>query len=206
MSAEVDVDIRIVNENGEEVYRGTKSVSEDDFAYYTSQSAGSRYLANVRIPASDILQGTSSSGKVYMTVYKEDRIRFDEVSCDALYCLPIKDVQVTCDVLPLELKEKDYRGGTASIIQIDDVSYNFEKSYFPKLEITISGEKIYGSETYGYDIIGYKLYDDDGYMVDSGMIYLQKLSAGDKFKDNSLTLYDVTPGTSYLLKLTEYDW
>ena len=58
----------------------------------------------------------------------------------------------------------------------------------------------------GYDIIIYKLYDDDGYMVGSGNIYLSALSEGDKFKDDSLVIYDVTPGTSYALKLMEYDW
>ena len=45
LSADVDVDIRIVNDENEEVYTGTKSVSADDFGYYTSQSAGEQYLA-----------------------------------------------------------------------------------------------------------------------------------------------------------------
>lgn len=206
VSAEVDVDIRIVNKNNEEVYQNTKTVSKDDFAYYTSQAAGEQYLANIKIPASDISAGTSSNGKVYLTVYKSDIVRFDEVNCEALYCLPIKDVQLTCDALPLELNIKDYFGNTESIIQINDVSYSFERDYFPRLEITVLGEKTYGSQSMGYDIISYKLYDDDGYMVDSGNIYLSALSQGDKFKDDSLVIYDVTPGTSYTLKLVEYDW
>lgn len=206
LSANVDIDIRIVNENGEEMYRATKSVSKDDFDYYTSQTAGEQYLANVRIPASDILPGTSSNGKVYLTVYKSDIVRFDEVNCDVLYCLPVKDVQLTCESLPLELNMKDYLGNTESIIQINDVSYNYDKKYSPQLEIIISGVKTYGSKNSDYDIISYKLYDSDGYMIDSGIIYLSALSAGDKFKDNSLVIYDITPGTSYTLKLMEYDW
>ena len=40
LSADVDVDIRIVNDADEEVYTGTKSVSPDDFSYYSSQAAG----------------------------------------------------------------------------------------------------------------------------------------------------------------------
>ena len=43
-------------------------------------------------------------------------------------------------------------------------------------------------------------------MMGSGNIYLSALSEGDKFKDDSLVIYDVTPGTSYSLKLMEYDW
>ncbi|MDE6017027.1 MAG: hypothetical protein K2H41_15280 [Acetatifactor sp.] len=206
ISADVDVDIRIVNENDEEVYSGTKSVSADDFSYYTSQAAGEQYLANVRISASDIALGTSTSGKVFLTVYKDEIVRFDEVNCNALYCLPIKDVSLTCDSLPIEVKVKDYLGNTESIIQINDVVYKFEKDYLPQLEITISGEKTYGTDSSGYDIIGYKLYDSDDYMVNSGSIYLSGLSEGDKFRDNSVTIYDVVPGTTYVLKLTEYDW
>lgn len=206
VSADVDVDIRIVNEDDEEVYSETKSVSEEDFSYYTSQAAGEQYLANIRISSSDIALGTSANGKVFLTVYKADVVRFDEVNCEALYCLPIKDIQLICNDLPLELKMKDYSGNTESIIQVNDVSYNFEKGYFPQLEITISGEKIYGTGGFGYDIIGYKLYDSDGYMNDSGSIYLSALSAGDKFRDTSLTIYNVTPGMTYVLKLTEYDW
>lgn len=126
ISAEVDVDIRIVNENNEEVYRGTRTVSKSDFNYYTSQAVGEQYLANIRIPASDISSGTSSNGKVYLTVYKTDIVQFDEVNCEALYCLPVKGIQLTCDSLPLELKIKDYLGNTESTIQVNDVSYNFE--------------------------------------------------------------------------------
>lgn len=206
ISANVDVDIQIVNEDDEEVYSGTKSVLKDDFSYYTNQVAGEQYLANVKISASDIALGTSASGKVFLTVYKTDIVSFDEVNCEALYCLPIKDVQLICDSLPLELQMKDYYGNTESIIQVNDVTYNFENDYLPKLEITILGEKTYGTDSSSYDIIGYKLYDGDDYMVDSGNIYLSALSAGDKFKNTSLIIYDVTPGMTYVLKLTEYEW
>ena len=200
------MDIRIVNEADEEVYRGTKSVLESDFDYYSSQAAGEQYLANVRISASDIAPGTSADGKVFLTVYKADVVSFDEVNCEALFDLPIKDVHLSCDSLPLELNLKDYAGSTQSIIEISGVEYTFEKDYLPALEITITGEKTYESNASiysGFDIIGYKLYDGDGYMVDSGSIYLDNLGEGDKFRDSSLTIYDVTPGMSYVLELTE---
>ena len=197
LSADVDVDIRIVNDADEEVYAGTKSVSTDDFSYYSSQAAGEQYLANVRIPASEIKAGKSASGKVYFTVYKENAVQFDEANCDALYCLPIEDVQVMFDSFPLDLKVKDFMGSTASVIH---------KDYSPQLTITITGEKKSGSSDSGYDMISYKLYDSAGYLVDSGNIYLSSLSAGDKFKDDSVVIYDVTPGESYTFQLSEYSW
>ncbi len=201
---DVDVDIRIVNDENEEVYTGTKSVSPDDFGCSTSRAAGEQYLANVRIPAAEIKAGKSKSGKVYFTVYKGNAIRFDEVNCDALYCLPIEEVQVTFDSFPLDLKMKDFMGGTASVIQIQGAEFKFDKDYIPKLTVTITGEKKSGSRDSGYDMISYKLYDSAGYLVDSGNIYLSSLSAGDKFKDDSVVIYDITPGESYTFRLSEY--
>ena len=204
LSADVDVDIRIVNDEGEVVYTGTKSVSSDDYSYYTSQAAGEQYLANVRISATEIAAGKSANGKVYFTVYKENVFQFDEVNCDALYYLPIEDVQVTFDPFPLDLKVMDYMGGIASVIQIQGAEYKFDKDYFPQLSITITGEKISGNSNSGYDMISYKLYDSAGYMVDSGDIYLSYLSTGDRFKDNSVVIYDIIPGESYTFQLLEY--
>ena len=206
LAADVDVDIRIVNDENEEVYSGTKSVSSDDFGNYTSQAAGNQYLANVRIPAAEITAGKSANGKVYFTVYKENEVQFDEVNCDALYCLPIEDVQVTFDEFPLDLKVKDFMGGTASVIQIQGAEYKFDKDYFPRLNITITGEKKSGSGNSGYDMVSYKLFDSAGYMIDSGNVYLSSLSAGDKFKDDSVVIYDVIPGESYVFQLSEYSW
>ena len=186
--------------------KNDKSLSTDDFSYYTSQAAGEQYLANVRIPAAEIKAGKSASGKVYFTVYKENAVQFDEVNCDALYCLPIEDVQVTFDSFPLDLKVKDFMGSTASVIQIQGAEFKFDKDYSPQLTITITGEKKSGSSDSGYDMISYKLYDSAGYLVDSGNIYLSSLNAGDKFKDDSVVIYDITPGESYTFQLSEYSW
>ena len=204
ISADVDVDIRIINDKDEEVYSGTKSVSANDFGHYTSKAAGEQFLANVRIPASEVKAGSSASGKVYFTVYKENTVQFDEANCAALHCLPIKDVQVSFDPFPLELKVKDFMGGTASVLQVQDAKYEFDKGFSPRLTITIMGEKKSGGSNSGYDIISYKLCDSEGYVVDSGTIYLSSLSTGDRFKDDSAVIYDVVPGESYTFRLSEY--
>ena len=202
LSADVDVDIRIVNDADEEVYNGTKSVSPDNFNYYTSPAAGEQYLAHVRIPATEIRAGKSANGKVYFTVYKENSVKFDEVNCAALYCLPIEDVQVTFDPFPIDLRVKNFTGGTASVIQIQGAEFKFDKDYSPRLTITVIGEKKSGGSNSGYDKISYKLYDSAGYLVDSGNIYLSSLSAGDKFKDDSVVIYDITPGEAYTFHLS----
>ena len=198
ISADVDVDIRIVNDRDEEVFKGTRSVSPDDFGYYISQAQGEQYLANIRIPASEITPGAGSSGKVYLTVYKADVVAFNEVNCDAFYCLPIKDIQLECGPFPIELNVKGFDGSITSKIQIDDVTYVYEKGYTPTLTVTISGTKTYSNNNQyfssAYDAISYKLYDSENYMVDSGSVYLNSLNQGDKFKDESIIIYDLIPG------------
>lgn len=206
ISADVNVDIRIVNDENEEIYTGTKAVTSDDYSYYTSQAAGEQYLANVRIPAEELTAGKSANGKVYLKVYKENTVQFDEVNCEAFYCLPIKDVHVAFDSFPLDLKVKDLMGNASSVIQIQSAEYVFDKDVLPQLSIIITGEKKSGSDASGYDIICYKLYDSEGYLVDSGDIYLSSLSAGDKFKDDSVIIYDAVPGESYTFQLSEYSW
>lgn len=57
-----------------------------------------------------------------------------------------------------------------------------------------------------YDIIKYKLYDSEEYMVTSGSIYLNSLDQGDKFKDDSIVTYDIIPGETYRFILSESDW
>lgn len=209
VSAEADVDIKIINDNGEIVYEGTKSITKKDFGNYFNQVAGDRYLANIRIDANEISEGTSSSGTVYFTVHNDDVLSFDEVNCEAYLCLPIKDIQVTVDSLPVELQQKTYDGSIESKLIITNVTYIVDDSLInPNLKFIIYGEKTYEkSEGLNYDIINYKLYDSDGYMVNSGHLYVGKtLSIGDKFKDDSLVIYDVTPGESYTLQFLNYEW
>ena len=144
----------------------------------------------------------------FLTVYKNDTLRFDEVNCSARYCLPISDVELIFDTFPLSIDVKGYDGSIESTIQIDDIAYSFQKDYVPQVKITVFGVKTYGSRDSmpSYDIIKYKLYDSEEYMVTSGSIYLNSLDQGDKFKDDSIVIYDVIPGETYRFVLSEYDW
>lgn len=208
ISANVDVDIRIVNEENEEVYNATKSVYKSDFGYYTSPAAGIQYLAELKIPAADITSGKSSNGTVYFTVYKNYTLRFNEVYCSALYCLPVADVELIFDALPLNIDVKGFDKSVESTIQINDITYSFEKDYDPRIKIIVSGTKIYekpDSRSF-YDIISYKLYDSEGYVITSGYITLMHLEQGDNFRDDSIVIYDITPGNTYKLILRESDF
>lgn len=209
LAADAEVSIRIEDEDGEIVYEDTKSITKNDFGSYTNQIAGERYLANVRIDEVDISAGTSSSGTVYFTVTDNKTFTFDECNCSASYCLPVKDIQLSIDSLPVELQQKDYRGSIESKVSVTDVKYSVDNSLSSSsMTITLLGEKTYGEKTgLNYDVISYKLYDSEGYLVDSGNVYLgMSLSAGDKFRDDSLVIYNLTPGETYTLQLLNYEW
>ena len=147
ISAEVKVDIRIVNDRGEEVYFETQSVSKRDFGTYESQASGRRFLANVRISADDIRKGKSNNGTVYLTVYKDDTVRFDEVNCSALYCLPVAELQLTALDLPKAIEVNGYDGSTEGIIKVTEIEYSFDTDITPCLAITIIGEMSRGRPT-----------------------------------------------------------
>ena len=209
VSADATVSIRIENDNGEIVYTGTKNITKDDFGSYSSQIAGERFLANVRINASEIQDGVSSNGTVYFTVSSGNAFSFDECNCKALYCLPVKGIRVTVSPLPIELQQRGYDGSISSKLNITDVQYTIDsRSGLSSGTFTISGEKTYGSSSaFNYDIISYKLYDHEGYLTNSGQVYIgTSLSVGDKFKDSSLVIYDLTPGEDYSLQLLDYGW
>lgn len=205
VSADVNVDVRIVNDDGTEVYKATHAVTKDDFDHYTSQIAGEEYLANLRIPASALTPGTSASGTVYLTVYKDD-LRFDEVNCTAYFCLPVLDIQVVADGLPVELDVKEYDGRVSSKIRVEEVTYTYDKEYTSTLLIAVAGTKTYGGTNSSYDTIGYKIYDSEGYVVHSGTLFLSNLSEGDRFRDETIMVFDVTPGETYTIRFSEDSW
>lgn len=204
VSSDEIVDIRIINSQNEELFNGRKNLTEADFGYYSNQTRGNAYLAEIRIPKNEIASGKSESGTVYFTVYKNGTFAFDECSCEILFDLPVKAIQITAEQLPKEVKQKDYYGSTESVIKITEVTYKEEKIITPWIKVIISGEKTYGNKN-SYDIFGYKLYDSEGYMVNSGRVHLRSLVKGDKFSDDSITFYDLTPGETYTLKFYDYE-
>ena len=197
ISADAQVDVRIVNGDEETVYTGSHDIHVEDFGLYTNQSEGERLLANVKIPASDIIQGTSSEGTVFFIV-SGSSFAFDECSIEILDDLPLKAIDIRADQLPVELNIQDYGSASHSTIRIDEVSV-IQDEYLPdQAVIVLQGEKIRGSGT--YDSFDYKLYDSDEQLVDNGIVMLSGLSEGERFEDDSLMLFYLVPGERYTLR------
>ena len=172
ISADAQVDVRIVNGDEETVYTGSHDIH-------------------------DISQGTSSEGTVFFTV-SGSSFAFDECSIEILDDLPLKAIDIRADQLPVELNIQDYGSASHSTIRIDEVSV-IQDEYLPdQAVIVLQGEKIRGSGT--YDSFDYKLYDSDEQLVDNGIVMLSGLSEGERFEDDSLMLFGLVPGERYTLR------
>lgn len=198
------VTMKIENENGDVVYEGTKEVERRDFGMYSSQARGEHLLANVRFKSDEIAEGNTANGTIYFTVEGKNFL-FDETRCE-VDDLPTKSIAIKVQDLPVTVCRQDsWSGARESELLITDVQCQIEEGLTPSASITVSGEKTYGSQDdIGVEMIGYQLCNHEGYVVDTGQILISKsLGVGDKFKDDSLTLYDLVPGEEYTLTLKD---
>ncbi len=89
------------------------------------------------------------------------------------------------------------------MFRIEGAAFAFDKELLA-LTLTLTGEKTSGTSKFGYDIFVYQLCDGSGYVVETSWLYLENLRPGDRFKDHSVQIYNITPGESYIFRLSEY--
>ena len=182
------VDVKIVDSTNTVIYDKTLKKTE-------SQSG-------VSITHDEITVGSTSTGTLYYKVYT-DNTSFDEVSFE-LTKLPWT-VNVTLPSTPKSVSYYSYSGAIQSTCKITEISYTV--GYGDSLCIHFTGEKTYdknGSNQSGYCYIAWKLYDSDGYVVDTGTCYTNSLRTGEKFKNAEAWAYDVIEeGKSYTLVITD---
>ena len=108
---------------------------------------------------------------------------------------------------PITVSYNSSSGKLYSKVSISNMNYSFEESYDGKVSLTIyfTGQKTYdykGDNSSSSCKIGWKLYDEDGYVVKSGTAYTADLETGEKFKDSEETIYGLEPG-QYTLKILD---
>lgn len=98
--------------------------------------------------------------------------------------------------LPQELYYKDYSNKKSKFeitaIDIQTESYN-------TVNIYIDGEKT-GGEKKDYEYLDYRLVSESGAVVETGNVYLPRLSTGERFENAAISFYDLAPG-SYQFEL-----
>ncbi len=96
------------------------------------------------------------------------------------------------------------------VCKISKIEYqaNYNKDNSIELTVYWSGEKEYNSSapnsiTSCY--IGYALYDADGYIVDCGFDKSINLRGGDKFRNESFVITNLSPDQNYTLTFFDYN-
>lgn len=195
------VEIKIVNSDDVTVYNKKHEFTEKDFSEWTIGQTVEKYLASIYIAPGDITTGASANGKVYFKVTAGD-VYFEEtiIECDDL---PVKPITLKLPDLPKTVKE-NWSYGVWTKTRIDEITYKVDGD---SLYFYFSGEKTYdhsGNSGDSMCVFNWKLYDADDYLVDSGSVYIDGLSVGDKFKNEEAYSWDkIKPGQEYKLVLAD---
>ena len=129
------------------------------------------------------------------TIKEEKNILID-IEIDEL---PMIESSIKLPSLPQTIR---YRSNSA--VKITNIRYQLEKHNYDDqltLKIFITGEMTLGSSnTAKTSLIGWRLIDDEGYIIDSGNWYTDDLTIGEKFRDKEFSIFNVNPGV-YSLEL-----
>ena len=204
LKAPAVVDVRIENDNGEIVYDGMEFVYTENYSTWSNRFGKSWLAASVKIPVDWITPGTTEYGTIYFTVHNEEYFSFDEYALTLSGDLPTIDLAEGCVLhlpeCPISISDEDYRDYLLTVVT--DVTYSFEESYGDvELYLYFTGERTdFEPDGYvsKYCSIGWKLYDKDGYVIDSGTATTPALEPGDRFRNVEEHIYNLTPGEYWL--------
>lgn len=108
---------------------------------------------------------------------------------------------------PMRVSCLDYEGMIETTVEIEKIDYTFEKDYSGTYTLTlnITGSKVYEKENlkFVFNFCSYKIYDEQGYIVDDGTISFRDINTGDKFKNVTVDIGDL-PAGNYRLELIDY--
>ena len=181
------VDVKIVDDEGNIAYSKT-------LVKLSSQSS-------VDIDHSEIINAYTSTGTIYYTVYNE-YFEFDTISA-YLEDLPWM-VDVELPELPQTIFYHAYNKPNTSSCIVTSITYKISGK---SVTFYFSGEKTYDIEGDNYNrtcYISWKLYDEEGYVVDNGTCFTTSIQVGEKFKDASVSAHGVIEeGKSYRLVIMD---
>jgi hypothetical protein len=189
-TADGTASIRIVNDNNEEVYKGSQKVLKSGFGKFTQTLTGAEFQAySFEIPYSKIKKSTSSSGTLYLAFETNGGTKFEELEDDTVYGLP--------EFSDEELEEKssskyDETSKTVDLslsstegLKVSLEKYGFfEKHSYSSIEKLLRVDLIIkneGSDEIYFSNYGSVILDEDGNQYESaygGTISSEDLKAG----------------------------
>lgn len=203
IAAPAAVEIKIVNDDDLVVYSAVKIVTMNDFSIWTKNDK--RYLlATIYIDDEEITQGLNDDGRIYFTIYNDNYFSFEETSLTIWSSLPLLPVTITLPTIPQIINYYNYSGTLDSSCTITDITCGFSGFNGSLFYIYFTGEKTYdkeGKNHNGYCRIGYKIYDSEGYIIESGYVLTDQMTVGEKFKNVKLYFGEAERGQTYRLEL-----
>ena len=210
IARDCQVTLRIVNDNGETVYQTASPKYVWSTAGYNGYFGewfrndepvlhGSLYIYD-----EEISPGTISTGKLYYRVtdfYGGVFFKTTEYSV-SISDLPLKETSLELPKLPQSVTCYSSNQTIRHSCTVTDASYKMDGN---RMTVYLSGQKTYDKEGSGRSsscLISWKLYDSEGYVVDSGTCYTSSVSEGEKFRNAEINIYNLDIGGSYRLVLT----
>lgn len=196
-------DIEIKDQNGNSLYKQSIPFSEDDFTTWTSASwSNEKYLCGLYIDRADISGGTSTSGTLTLEVTCADGSHFSPSNL-SISDLPEKRVTIKLPSVPKTLNDNSYSSKSLKVT-VKKLSYESNLSYDGTADVTINMtiqliSKSGDTNTSETAHVGYKLYDSDNVVVDSGQFYSPPLEVGESALIDE-TIYNLDPTEVYTLK------
>lgn len=202
-SDDITINITLKDEDGYSVqvpvYVYVKIVDNNGHVLFNDTLIKKSSQSKVSIHFDDMILGYTNVGTIHYQVYN-DYVTFGEISKE-LDCLPWT-VDLELPELPDTIWYNLYSSSTAC--KITEITFKVSGD---NMYIYFTGEKTYDSKGSSYSNscqIGWKLYDSEGYVIDDGICYTTSLKTGEKFKNESITIFDlIEQGESYRLVILD---
>jgi hypothetical protein len=195
-------EITIRDDGGAILYEKAILFDKSDFTDWTnSYWDSSRYLCGLYIKRSELDGAASSSGKLMLKVTLDDGTWFKEKEL-SITDLPPIDVKIIVPEIPSTYQ--DYRYSSyVSTVQVSKLEYTTKVYYDGTATLTVEVVMKLLSKTGNTNesstvCVGYKLYDSDGVVVDSGQMYSNPIAIGEASKEQFI-ISDLDPREIYTL-------
>lgn len=207
ITASADVEIKITGENGEELYSGKHKIEQEDYYRWSNAFKKGELYATIFIDPNEIAKTSSGEGTVTFEVQNGMYFHFEEIEIktDDLPTVPLEDMyKLEIPSLPQKVS-RSFIGEKLHETEVTEIEYEFTESFSGvNLKIYFTGKKTYDSDGKSNSDscwIGWKLYDEEGYVVKSGTALTQDVCEGEGFKRYEETIWSLEKGT-YRLELT----
>lgn len=212
LTSPTNVRFSIQNNKGEVIYKDERKITQNDYYEWSSALYSKKTMATIFINPDLLPKSENKNGTVTLNVWLDGYFEFEEytINIDDLPTTPLEEkYSLELPELPVEVERILWDDDILSKARITEVKYSFEESYSDKVDLVlyITGEKTYdykGDKNNDACMIAWKLYDSEGYVVETGTAFTQSVAVGEFFRDCKERIYDLKPG-AYRLELTDSD-